>query len=498
MGESLNKTKMFLRAKIEGNVLMEIFILVAKAIIVWLVFILITIFLFRAVARWKTLLWRALISIIGIVPAVLQLFDPHELVLNVSTVSAEPLLSSPYSIWLSRLSTLGIWYLSLLGIAYGLFVRRSLPVAGLKLWLGAILFALGPLVASVAGTQPTFNRPLLFLPAVFTTVYLLPTVPLPWFVAQVKQVILFYLYGSLLIAIIAPTWACDLNYTGFIPGLNIRLAGLTQQPNILGPLPVLYLLLDWFMPTKGLWRWLNWGSALLVLLLTQSKTCWAIMMILSIFKLGYELWQLPKKQLGYLILLSCTGVVIFQFSLNLIFADIGLNSFLNSDKVDSLSTLTGRTRVWDITLETWKQNPLFGYGPDLWSPSFRSEFNLPWVGQAHNQFLQSLGESGLIGFGGLLIYIFILLIYAFRYLQFTRGISLAVVMLPLIQSVSEDSFNIKGGNPTAFKNFVIFSLLLLLTRQTRKVMNYKGHTSNCADELSQLAIKNASKSISTV
>ena len=73
-----------------------------------------------------------------------------------------------------------------------------------------------------------------------------------------------------------------------------------------------------------------------------------------------------------------------------------------------LSSGSGRTDVWDLTLREWHSSPLVGYGPSLWSPGYRSSHGfsaLSWVGQAHNQFVEALGQTGLIGFIALVLFV---------------------------------------------------------------------------------------------
>lgn len=87
-----------------------------------------------------------------------------------------------------------------------------------------------------------------------------PPVPLGWFMHQAKKVLLFYAYGSLLAALLAPRWAVEYPYTmGLIPGFNVRLHGLVLHANSLAPLLLTYLVLSWFSPSRPAWttstRW---------------------------------------------------------------------------------------------------------------------------------------------------------------------------------------------------------------------------------------------------
>jgi O-antigen ligase len=72
---------------------------------------------------------------------------------------------------------------------------------------------------------------------------------------------------------------------------------------------------------------------------------------------------------------------------------------------------TGRTHFWGVALQIFKDHPIIGSGLesfgaaftryDTWSGQLRIE-------QAHNEYLQTLSDSGLIGFGLLAAFIFLL------------------------------------------------------------------------------------------
>ena len=49
---------------------------------------------------------------------------------------------------------------------------------------------------------------------------------------------------------VAPNLALQPGYSGWIPGLDVRLWGLGSNPNSIGPLAVLALLLEYVQPTR--------------------------------------------------------------------------------------------------------------------------------------------------------------------------------------------------------------------------------------------------------
>jgi O-antigen ligase len=101
--------------------------------------------------------------------------------------------------------------------------------------------------------------------------------------------------------------------------------------------------------------------------------------------------------------------------------------------------LNGRTYVWDATIEVWEESRIFGYGPTLWSEEFRARYGefFAFAGQAHNQFIQSLGESGLVGLGALVVYFLTMLVVAMKTSERTAGLSLACFSLIAVRLLTE-------------------------------------------------------------
>ncbi len=440
----------------------------------------------------KTFLFVSLVWLMGLGPVVREIGAPRNLGI---TADQAQLLASVSSTedslwsWVSRLLTAMVILLCALGIAHGILKRNGrLPVAGLTLWLGLILFSAGPLVSSIMGTKPAFNYDLLLLPLALTAVYLLPTLSLPRFVRHAKLVLLVYMYGSLLAAIAVPDWAFERGYEGLVPGLDLRLYGLGYHPNYLGPLAVLYLILEWFRPTQGFIKWTNLSSALLVLLLTQSKTAWLIAVVVLALKTSYEMYYIPRRRFFTTVVLTSLIIAVVALSGLLILPGDYASVPVTPERMQELRTLTGRTEIWRIALTVWKQNPVFGYGHDLWSFEFRIQYGV-WANGAHNQFIQSLVETGLLGFVFLLAYLIALVSYGLRYAKVTRGVSLAVVVFLLLQSLTDTPFRNYSIDQLFFIHFICFVFLLLTARQRHvgEVGKHAAMSSGSIGDMSQPA-----------
>lgn len=411
--------------------------------------------------------WGALIWVLGLAPAARVLASGRTFTANnyASTQLEE-------GVWTDLVVTLLVLGLGGGALLLGLALRGgSLPKAGLGLWLGAMAFAFSILLSSRFGQQPYFSPALFGLPIVLTAVYLLPPVPLSWFVKQVKKILLFYAYGSLLAALVAPRFAVQYPYTkGLIPGFDIRLHGLASHANGLAPFCLTYLILNWFSPSRTRWDRLHQVVVLLALILSQSKTIWGLLLPAYMIYLAYVVWSLAG--LKRYTALAFLGAIFSGGMLYLTTGPAWLKSvgdfLFSGEQGEQLTTLTGRTLIWQVTLSLWEQNPWFGYGLELWSGQMGLAY-APIIGfaaaDAHNQVYQSLGEAGIIGVAGLFLYSMTLLVYGIRYVRATNAVALTLVSVLLLWGITESVFIWGAGNSKFFVQFLIFVFLMLSSRQ---------------------------------
>jgi exopolysaccharide production protein ExoQ len=410
------------------------------------------------------MLWGALIWIPGLAPAALAVTSSR----TFGAQELGPADQGALGYWISLGVVLSILGFGGIGVLLGLALREGrLPRAGLGLWLGAMSYALGILLSAQFGSHPDFYFGLLGLPAALTAVYLLPPMPLTWFVHQARTVLLFFAYGSLLAALVAPQWAVEYPYTGgLIPGFDIRLHGLTLHANLLAPLLLTYLILGWFSPSKSRWRHVHQVVVVLAVILTQSKTVWLLLILAYTVRSAYAVWGLPRLQ--RYAALALAGAVISSGVLYLIswpgWSNLATVVLLSPD----LPTLTGRTMIWQVTLKVWEQNPWFGYGPTLWNQQMGVVY-APLVGHvsphAHNEFFQTLGTAGIIGAVGLLLYVLGLLAYGIRYGRLTNGVAMTLVLVTLTRGITEPTLASSPGNTIFYMHFLVFTILILASRQ---------------------------------
>src|SRR5690606_23765492 len=189
----------------------------------------------------------------------------------------------------------------------------------------------------------------------------------------------------------------------------------------------------------------------LVLVIAQSQTTWGaaalVLAPFAVYRLRHRRGRPASQGWTPMRLVAVAGVVLaVALAVALLVLQLQVGSGMRSDfasaveasrKSREISELSGRTQIWLIALEVWKQNPIFGYGPTLWSDAFRATWRVPFAFHAHNQFMQSLGAAGIVGVLGLLAYVGALVIGALRAARASRGLAPALVLVMLVRMVTE-------------------------------------------------------------
>jgi O-antigen ligase len=308
-----------------------------------------------------------------------------------------------------------------------------------------------------------------FYPVIFGFAALLATVPEREKVLDASRnaLFLFILVGAALIPVM-PSLVMDVSYRqGLIPGLP-RHGGLAAHPVAMGMFAVTALLCLWCRPFAR--RWLNrlaWILGLGVLFIAQSKTAWVAFLLCAVAMLavrnGPSAWRrLGDPQEGAFGVAACLSTITIALVLlwALVVADVGseIAGFLDTEQGAQLASMTGRDQIWVIAMDEWRANPVFGYGPGLWNDQFRASIGMPNATNAHNQFMDTLARSGLVGAASLVIYALVLMVLSVRYARATQGLSLALFLALALLSVSEVPLILFGYGTELFAH-----LLLVIT-----------------------------------
>lgn len=236
------------------------------------------------------------------------------------------------------------------------------------------------------------------------------------------------------------------DYGNTLIGLPIRFQGLTIHPNQLAMYPLLAMLMERFAPSSGLTRVLVMVVSLLTLVASQSKAAW----IAAIVALAIT-WFATAAARNRTVVVATAGMLVVGALVAVLTFDA--NDLLQSEDVQSLRTLTGRTQLWSDGIEIWRDAPIFGAGPDAFR-EYADRIDERWAGQAHNQVIQELGTSGVFGLISLLVYSIILGRAAIRHADRSRWTSVGLFAVLIVRSMAE--------TPIDELNLLHLALLILL------------------------------------
>lgn len=300
-------------------------------------------------------------------------------------------------------------------------------------------FVANAVLNSAFGANPAFLHNTFYSVIAFIAVYVARHEPLCHTIKFAKVALLGMMLLSLAAAVAKPELAVQPSYIGWIPGLSIRLWGVGSNPNSIGPLALLLLMLESMQPTRMfLLHVLTVLSAFAVFLLAQSKTVWAAAMVAIVIVYWYR--NIRPGNAG-IDLRFALGIVIMVLvsTIGLMFADLDRiwQKIAFTQAGADITTLTGRAQIWATAINIWKDNPIFGYGPSAWDLEHRIAIAMPFAYSAHNQLLQSLSVAGTLGGLSLIGYLLILGTAAFKAASATRGISLALFATIIFRCVTE-------------------------------------------------------------
>ena len=243
--------------------------------------------------------------------------------------------------------------------------------------------------------------------------------------------------ASLLLAKIAPGIAYGSLYAGDAVGDEIRFRGLLSKPGMMGAAAGLLVGLGFFAIRSAWLRVLIPIPGLLCLALTQSRTFWiaALFAGAATVCIFYPKWRL---RVGWATAVV-TAILLAATWLGVRLENSQAEQFA---RLDSVSTLTGRTQLWQAALEGFKEEPLFGFGftmgslgmehiqsREAWSGLGAEDAQAHSRATTHNGYLQSLLDSGLVG---TFFYVTCIVVALKRLLQYGRDRGNAPVFYSLL------------------------------------------------------------------
>jgi O-antigen ligase len=359
------------------------------------------------------------------------------------------LAASASSNWISRGITL-----ICLGIAAERIARFYLKdhyakIQNKALVWAAVVYCIGSsLLPSILGTSGGFSHQTLYVLPIFIAIFIHAQTKPEQIIRLTRNTILGYLTVSLLWLAINPNLVAETNYrAGLVPGATLRFYGFATHPNTLAPLCLVLMGCLRLLPFNG--NTVNlFGSAVAIisLVLTQSKTSLFLVGLILLYfwwldyrqnlkaqgPTHYYSWVLKLVTLAFLSA-ACIALVVLIDSFGGGALGDSISEMFDNNQFD---TLTGRTQIWTATFKAFSENPLFGYGPGLWGIEFRNKTGLQFT-HAHNQYIQTLGASGLFGLITLLAYLGALCVFAWRANANTRGVSWGLFLFIVMRGITE-------------------------------------------------------------
>jgi O-antigen ligase len=351
--------------------------------------------------------------------------------------------------WLSRLAHLVALTVSFSEIFSWLQKKVTMKLPQRNLWFAITFYFLSSVVvSSLFGEIRDYNANILYSPVVFTAavVCLSREGDHTRLLSNLRIIFFIPCLASLAAMAIAPSLVLETGYKSLIPGFSIRLLGLTQHANSMGSLAAMALALELFFFLRGKANVLFAVTCLACLLLAQSKTAWLMTVVIGVIFLVQAIRTKTADKRYSQLGLGLTAMAFFVASvaiLGLLLKTDAIVNFFLDDKT-GLMTFTGRTKIWEVTLNELYANPLFGYGLALWDPLYRYQHGMLMVGQAHNQLFQILGQAGALGVFSMLVYLLMLTRSAFRASSSTQGLSLAFLVVLLMRCFSESPLRMVG------------------------------------------------------
>lgn len=358
---------------------------------------------------------------------------------------------SAAEVWLGRLSTLTLLGVGMLALLRWLSGWAPARLPGEALWLAGTVYSLCLLIVEIAAgdgiEQRTWQIPLALL-ALWTAPKLDPAS-----VIQAAKLVLgaFMLLTIVVMAVGAPD-AWTVATSSFLPWTEVRLRGATPHPNTLAPLMVTYLLLEHLQPSRTAVRFAGSTLAVLFLVLSQSKTgLIGAGVVLAVQWLRPPSHRRPRHVVGLALMAGLVGATV-------VLLDSPTQALVDPESLESIRTLTGRTRLWAFAFEAWQSEPVLGAGPQVFR-RYAESTGFTWAGQGHNQFVQSLAEGGLVGILGVLAYVGAMCTAAFRVARISHWGSISIVALLIIRCMTETPLR-----RLSFEHLLVLALLFAWER----------------------------------
>lgn len=310
-------------------------------------------------------------------------------------------------------------------------LRPSNDDSGRTLWLAAVAVPITAIATDLAITG--IDRPPQTLQAqvtfalLVTALWRAPRLDAAMIARYAKIVVGVMVVSSVLLIAVGAPGAPNLDGpNGRIPVIG-RWSGIFPHANALGPASLFYLILERLQPSR---RWVRVPmvvAAFTALVLAQSMTAWAGASVVFAI-LAVAGW--PRRRAVFTVLLAASLAILGTLTFEADRFDI------DDTPLGTVSTLTGRTALWELGLERWQESPVVGAGSGVFRDIARRT-GQEWAAQAHNAYVSALAEHGMVGLLAVLGYLGAIGAVAWRHARATRNASLALFAALLAGTITE-------------------------------------------------------------
>ncbi|MFU8790001.1 MAG: O-antigen ligase family protein [Methylobacter sp.] len=376
----------------------------------------------------------------------------------------------PLLVWLGRANSLFILFAACERIAQRFLQSGYKPSTPTFLLAALWLYFFTNIVSSAFfGAHSSLSHEYLYSILAGTGALLLAQGEGDTAVRAVRNALFIFIFLSALTLALRPEMVIDRHYQGLIPGFNLRYCGLSSHANSFAPLIVVFLMCLWDKPFSSAWlTLLGWTVGLISLVLTQSKTSWIAFAVCALC-IGYfhygdffrrQIYNARHPQFAMtlvLMMMATMATTGFIF----IFTELGdtIYLFFTTSEGEKLLSLSGRDQIWDVAIQEWRRNPLFGYGLNIWDEYYRAEIGIPSAVHAHSQFHQSLSSAGIVGITGLIVYAVALFRFALQTAKPSKGLSIGLFIIILAGSLSEIPLAMNSLGPEVLTHLLLLMLI---------------------------------------
>jgi len=310
---------------------------------------------------------------------------------------------------------------------------------------------------------------ILFAIAYFESGTQLPRQRLRLLVLAMVAIYAITAYASLAFVKLTPGLAYEALFAGNATGYEMRFRGVFSKSGVMAAASGLFVGLAAIGVKNRILKVLLIVPGLLCLALTQSRSFWLAALLAG----SATAWiYFPRFRRWIFVTTGAASIVVaLALASNISVDTLGVYSFA---RLNSVSTLSGRTALWQAAYRGWSNRPMFGYGFTLGGlglldsqsisaddePTQYSRMTL------HNGYFQSIMDAGLFGFVFYLATIFVSLRSVLRF-DADRRFPEALYVLVFLSIANGGESVVYSGSVFQSLSFWLFAVFAMHLKAAR-------------------------------